>query len=69
MRKLWLWCVLPWKQAQQRINLQILWPSIREQASSQPLARAAFRAHMENDPAYNYMTEQEKAEYVFNLPD
>lgn len=68
---MWRWLVLQWKHMQQKTDLAILWPSMKDIASAMGdanRARQAFRMHMELDPAYNYMTAAERDDYVRNLP-
>jgi hypothetical protein len=65
---LWRWLMGLWKARQREIDAQILWPSLREQASTLDQARAAFRVHMEMDPAYSDMTAEQRDRYVEELP-
>jgi hypothetical protein len=63
-----VWDVV-WKSRQRKIDAQILWPSIREQAPDIEVARHAFLKHAENDPAYSNMSMHELRNYVWSLPE
>lgn len=56
-----------WKSYQRRIDQRLLWPVIKDKAVDIGMARYAFIQHMDMDPAYNNMTEEEKVEYVNKL--
>lgn len=60
----WIWALRPWRRVQRRIDLQILWPTVCEQANDSDEARVVFRLHMEVDPAYSDMTTEERNAYV-----
>lgn len=52
--------LLDWWHARQRaIDLDILWPACREQASDLDHARAAFAYHAFNDTAWTCLGEDE----------
>ena len=47
-----LWFGQWWRRRQRSLDLQLLWPSIREQAPSLEVAREAFSLHVAVDPAW-----------------
>lgn len=56
-----------WRKRQQAVDLDTLWPALCQQTGDLDTARRAFRKHMEDDPAYGYMTEVERNEYAARL--
>lgn len=62
------WLRRLWKARQRQIDLVILWPSVREQAGTLDDARLCFRVHMEMDPAYSDLTQDERDRYAGELP-
>lgn len=58
-----------WRKRQQAIDLDVLWPSVRQQAYDLDTARRAFRMHMQSDAAYSYMSDAERDEYAAHLPE
>jgi hypothetical protein len=47
-----------WRHRQRRIDLQILWPSLRAQTSDLEHARRAFAAHALHEPAWLELGEE-----------
>jgi hypothetical protein len=58
------WLSRWWKSRQRKIDLQILWPTFKEQADDLAGARAAFMAHMSFDSAYEGMTQKELDDFI-----
>lgn len=56
-----------WYSRLRRIDREILWPTIKEQAGNIELARDGFLIHASSDHAYSDMTDTELAEYIDNL--
>ena len=56
-----------WKARQRKIDRQILWPSICEQAVSMDQAKRAMRKHMQYDSAYSNMGPGEKEDYLTEI--
>jgi hypothetical protein len=46
------WLMNWWRQRQRAIDLSILWPSCKEQATDLDHAKAAFAMHAFHDPAW-----------------
>lgn len=63
------WLLKWWKRRQRNIDLLILWPQCRRQASNLDLAKAAFLRHALIDNAWSDLTPQEIAGIVDNLPE
>ena len=53
------WLLAPWHWTQRRIDLQILWPSCRDQAPDLDHAKAAFMWHAMHDHAWLVLGEAE----------
>jgi hypothetical protein len=52
MSSMWRWLVEWWPNRQRSIDLDILWPTCKEQALDLDHARAAFAVHAFHDPAW-----------------
>lgn len=61
------WLSRWWRKRQRRIDLQVLWPTLKEFCDNLPQARAAFFLHMQMDSAYADLSTDEKREYVEEL--
>ena len=61
------WLTKWWKKRQRRIDVQILWPAIKDNSPSLDLARAAFLAHALYDPAWESLTDAEVFQYIAKL--
>lgn len=63
--------VMPWSALisahKRRVDLDILWPSCKQNASSVFAARLAFRAHCLQDPAWMAIPAREVDEIVRQL--
>jgi hypothetical protein len=53
------WLLEWWHHRQRRIDLDILWPSIRNNAASLDKAKQAFRMHAYCDRAWNGISRSE----------
>jgi hypothetical protein len=56
-----------WYARLRRIDLQVLWPTCVQQAASLTDAKAAFAAHVFNDPAWQVLGLQEIAKTIDGL--
>jgi hypothetical protein len=62
-----------WRWRQRRIDVEILWPAIRQQAFESPLcdpygrARAAFERHMAYDEAWRDVSAEDRARIIDSL--
>ena len=57
-----------WNRRRREIDVQVLWPQCLRQAGSREVAKRAFRTHMELDPAYSDMSDDEKDMFLETLP-
>ncbi|HEX5211637.1 MAG TPA: hypothetical protein VFW22_07880 [Pseudolabrys sp.] len=53
------WLLNKWRAHQRAIDLEILWPVCRKQASDLDHAKAAFAVHAFHDPAWLNLGEEE----------
>jgi hypothetical protein len=56
-----------WYARLRRIDLDILWPSCKEQARDLDMARAAFACHAFNDEAWMFLGEDTVIEEIGKL--
>jgi hypothetical protein len=61
------WLIRHWHARQRAIDLDILWPSCRDQATTLDHARAAFAVHAFNDPAWIELGEDEIYRRIYEL--
>ena len=61
------WLRSRWYARLRKIDLDILWPSCRDQASSLDQARAAFAFHALHDPAWRHLGEPEALRIIDGL--
>lgn len=61
---IWHW----WRRIQRHADIVFLWETIAERTQDRDGAEAAFRLHMEMDPAYDGMSEAEKQKFLKELP-
>lgn len=57
-----------WRRHQRWTDVSILWPQLLEASKDRDWAEAAFRMHMQIDPAYSDLSEREKTSFVEELP-
>jgi hypothetical protein len=57
-----------WNKRRRNIDVQTLWPQCLENAGSREVARRAFRLHMQLDPAYSDLSDDEKDMFLETLP-
>jgi hypothetical protein len=55
MKRLILW----WFARQRRLDLEVLWPSIQQEAPDLETARAMFAIHAYRDPAWLVLSDEE----------
>ena len=61
------WLLNWWHARQRAIDLQILWPSCRDQARDLDHAKAAFAVHAFNDTAWTCLGEREVCRLIDEL--
>ena len=54
-----------WRQKRHRqIDIDILWPAVRDHGLSLPMAREAFRLHIALDPDWRALTPEERDKII-----
>lgn len=56
-----------WRARRRKLDLEILWPVCKEEASSLDYAKAAFAVHAYNDPAWRDFNEDELIAFIDRL--
>jgi hypothetical protein len=51
-----------------QLDIKLLWPECLKQADSREVAKRAFRTHMELDPDYADLSDDEKDAFLETLP-
>lgn len=57
-----------WRRRQRTLDIELLWPSCKQQTKTRLDAEAVFRVHMEMDPAYGDLDECDKLKFLKELP-
>lgn len=53
------WIFNWWRRRQRKVDMEILWPSIRSQSQNLSRAKLAFRMHINMDPAWQDLSDDE----------
>ena len=61
------WLLALWYAHLRRIDLEILWPTCRNQATDLDHAKAAFALHAMNDHAWLFLGEEKIIEFIYQL--
>lgn len=61
------WLRSLWYARLRKIDMDILWPTCRDQAKNLDNARAAFAVHAMNDPAWMFLGEEAACQIIDGL--
>jgi hypothetical protein len=61
------WLLKWWHRRQRDIDIQMLWPSFKNQAADMTRARTAFECHTSRDRAWLCLSDEEYYKIIDNL--